>query len=76
MITSPGSMHVFVHGTHGGLTNEWLEVDCGLKFVRIGDMPEGASPTAGNAGVKWRSPGAPTNIVCRSQTTVEIKPTP
>jgi DNA-binding beta-propeller fold protein YncE len=58
------------------MTNEWLEVDCGPKFIRIGEPPANAPPGAGPAGVKWRSDGKSAIIACRGETKLTITPTP
>lgn len=76
MVTTPAPLAVFVMGTFVGMTNQWAEADCGLKFMRIGEVPGGGPPASGNVGVKWRSAGQPTSITCRGQTTVAVAPSP
>jgi hypothetical protein len=76
VVTSTASIHVYVQGTKVGLTNESLEVDCGPKFVRLGDPPANPAPGGSPLGVKWRSEGKSTVVACRAVTTMTITPSP
>jgi eukaryotic-like serine/threonine-protein kinase len=58
--------HVYVHGRVGGATEETIEVDCGMKFVRLGRSP--------NTG--WLEPGRAFEIPCRTFVTITIEPRP
>lgn len=75
-ITSAPSLHVYVQGAHAGLTNEALVVDCGPKFVRLGEPP--ATPPAGGglAGVKWRSEGKSVVVACKGTTEFSLPASP
>ena len=39
VVESPKEYGVFVLGTFVGLTGTKIELDCGIKFVRLGDPP-------------------------------------
>jgi hypothetical protein len=58
--------HVYVHGKYAGAAGEKHEVDCGMKFVRLGTSP--------NTG--WLEPGRALEIPCRTFVTVTIEPRP
>jgi hypothetical protein len=75
-IKTPMPLHVYVQGANAGMTNEWLEVDCGPKFVRVGEPPANAPAGAGVGAVKWRSEGKSAVVVCRGETSITITPTP
>ncbi len=77
VVTTPTPVHVYVQGAQAGLANESLVVDCGPKFIRLGDPPAVTPPPGGGAGaVKWRSEGRSVVITCRGVTSVAITPTP
>lgn len=58
--------HVYVHGKHAGPAGQKHEVDCGMKYVRLGTHP--------NSG--WLEPGRAFEIPCRTFVTVTIEPRP
>ena len=58
--------YVYVHGKLAGPTGQKLEVDCGMKYVRLGSSP--------NTG--WLEPGRAFEIPCRTFVTVNIEPRP
>jgi hypothetical protein len=77
VVTTPSPVHVYVQGAQAGMANESLVVDCGPKFVRLGDPPAVApAPGAGAGAVRWRSEGRSVVVACRSVTSVAITPTP
>lgn len=58
--------HVYVHGKYAGPVGQRHEVDCGMKYVRLGTSP--------NSG--WLEPGRAFEIPCRTFVTVTIEPRP
>jgi hypothetical protein len=77
VVTTPSPVHVYVQGAQAGKANESLVVDCGPKFIRLGDPPAvPPSPGAGAGAVKWRSEGRSVVVACRGVTSVAITPTP
>ena len=58
--------HVYVHGKYAGPAGQKHEVECGMKYVRLGTSP--------NSG--WLEPGRAFEIPCRTFVTVTIEPRP
>lgn len=76
-VTSAAGLHVYVQGAHAGLTNEALVVDCGPKFIRLGEPPATPPPPgAGLGAVKWRSEGKSVVVACRGTTDMALPATP
>jgi hypothetical protein len=72
-VESSASLGVYTSGTYRGMTGQNIEIDCGLKYVRLGVPP---SPSDNGAGIVWKSEGKSTNVVCRSITKLTINPSP
>jgi hypothetical protein len=73
LVESPKEYGVFVGGVFLGLTGTKVELDCGIKFVRLGVAPEGGVQKSSQ--VVWTSEGKSANVVCKSVTKVPITPT-
>jgi hypothetical protein len=77
LVTTPSPVHVYVQGSQVGKSNESLVVDCGPKFIRLGDPPAVPPPPGAGAGaVRWRSEGRSVVVPCRGTASVAITPTP
>jgi hypothetical protein len=74
VVDSPKEMGVFIAGNFRGLTGAQIEVDCGIKYVRLGVAPN-ANGESGSAGIVWTSEGKSANVACRSVTHVAMTPT-
>jgi hypothetical protein len=74
VVDSPKEMGVYVAGNYRGLTGTQIEVDCGVKYVRLGTPPL-ANGEQGPAGIVWTSEGKSANVACRAITHVAITPT-
>jgi hypothetical protein len=73
VVDSPKEYGVFVLGNYLGLTGTKIEMECGIKFLRLGVPPEGGVKSP--AQVQWTSDGKSTNVECRKVTKVSITPT-
>ena len=73
VVEAPKPYGVFVSGVFLGLTGTKVELDCGIKFVRLGVAPEGGVQKSSQ--VVWTSEGKSANVVCKSVTRVSITPT-
>jgi hypothetical protein len=73
VVDSPKEMGVYVAGIFRGLTGQQLEVDCGIKYVRLGKPP--VSGEQSGAGIVWTSEGKSANVACRAVTHVAVTPT-
>ncbi len=73
VVDAPAGSGVYAFGTFLGLAGRKLEVNCGTKFLRLGDPPpEGVTQPR---DVVWRGPGKSTKIACNAITRVSLTTT-
>jgi hypothetical protein len=73
VVDSPTPQAVYNGGVFIGLTGQKLELDCGIKYLRLGVPPEGG--VARPNSITWTSEGKSANLVCKAITRVAITPT-
>ncbi len=70
VVDAPTSMGVYISGVYRGRTGEQLEVDCGIKFLRLGAPTATPEKTPGE--VVWAGEGRSANIACRAVTHIAV----
>jgi DNA-binding response OmpR family regulator len=60
LVESSTDTGVSVHGVDAGRTNEWNQVRCGARFIRLGRSP------------KWETAGRVELVACRSTTRIRV----
>ncbi len=73
VVDSPTPQAVYNGGVFVGLTGQKLELECGIKYLRLGVPPENG--VARPNSITWTSEGKSANLVCKATTRVAITPT-
>ncbi len=68
VVDAPASHAVYNGGVFIGLTGQKLELECGIKYLRLGAPPENG--VARPNSIVWTSEGKSANVVCKAVTHV------